>query len=376
MDEPDSHWFRKLGSPKYVVAPMVDQSEHSFRVLCRRHGLTLAYTPMFSSRQFVESETYRSSIFGELEGLEASEDRPLVVQFAGNDPQVLLAAAKHVQHRCDAVDVNLGCPQKIAKRGHYGAWLSDDWQLLKQIVGTLHCHLDCPVTTKIRLLHSADDVNCSNGKPPVDRYSLSRSVDYARMLVDAGSSLVAVHGRTREQRGELQGGADWAPIATIKAALSVPVLANGSMRTLSDIDACLATSHADGVLLGEALLENPAVVEGRTVGGGAPTQEDLALEYLELQALYPADLRGVKQHLFSICYGGLQVHTELRTRMHRARTLEQMREIVVALSEAPRISRPPFCNELNERRTRSPHPNPAPCLQLLARPCVYIYTSA
>ena len=81
-----TNWFTRAGSPGTVLAPMVDQSEHAFRVLCKRHGTKLCYSPMISSRQFAESEKYRREAFGPLEGLASSEDDPLVVQFAGNDP--------------------------------------------------------------------------------------------------------------------------------------------------------------------------------------------------------------------------------------------------------------------------------------------------
>ena len=385
-------FYEALGSPSTVLAPMVDQSEHSWRVLCRRHGTELAYTPMFSARQFVESEQYRRSIFGPLEGRAENEDLPLFVQFAANDPDILLSAAKHVQTRCSAVDINFGCPQKIAKRGHYGAWLSDEPQLQQKLVGTLHCHLDCPVTVKIRVQEA--------GK--------SATVDYARMLQAAGASVIAVHGRTREQKGLQQGAADWEMIRAVKEAVSVPVFANGGIFTAADVRRCLEATGADGVMAGEALLEDPALFEGMRLGDvgaagsssrgggeavvamyedahdGAPAaagadgagtdgaathgagtdgaglrgshgagtdgaglrgsaQTSLAREYLALQATYPADLRSVKQHLFTLLYAHAQVHWDLRERLHRARTLEEMTAVVDECDARPPAARAPFC---------------------------------
>ena len=78
--------------------------------------------------------------------------RPLIVQFCGNDPATVLAAAKLVEGRCDAVDLNLGCPQGIAKKGNYGAFLADDLPRVVEIVSTLHKNLAVPVCCKIRKL--------------------------------------------------------------------------------------------------------------------------------------------------------------------------------------------------------------------------------
>ena len=317
-------WYHRLGSPSKVLAPLVDQSECAFRILCRRHGADLCYSPMFSSGQFASSELYRDSLFGEPDG--QGEDAPLVVQFQGNEPATVLAAAKLVQHRCNAVDLNLGCPQKIARRGRFGAWLSDEPKLVAEIVGTLHCHLDCPVTCKIRLLEAG----------------ISSTIDYARMLQGAGASVVAVHGRTREQRGAVQGAADWAAIAAVKQALTVPVLANGGIHTPADVARCRAATGADGVLVGEALLENPALFEGAQAG---VDQIALAREYLDLQATCPANLNSVKQHLFSILYADVQVHTDLRTRLHRARTLDDMAVVVEECARRPAAQRAPFSTE-------------------------------
>lgn len=84
----------------------VDQSELPYRMLTRRYGAQLCYTPMLHSRMMVKTELYRQEMFTTCE-----QDRPLVTQLCGDDPDTLLAAARFVEDRCDAIDLNLGCPQ-------------------------------------------------------------------------------------------------------------------------------------------------------------------------------------------------------------------------------------------------------------------------
>lgn len=132
-EELDNHikqawsWYESIGSPKYICAPMVDQSELAFRMLCRRYGTSLAYTPMLHSRLTVEDKNYLPLNFST-----CPEDRPLIIQFCGNEPDTLLEACKKVQDQCDAVDINLGCPQGIAKKGNYGSFLLDKPDLILQ----------------------------------------------------------------------------------------------------------------------------------------------------------------------------------------------------------------------------------------------------
>mmetsp|Transcript_3017 Transcript_3017/g.3891 ORF Transcript_3017/g.3891 Transcript_3017/m.3891 type:complete len:125 (-) Transcript_3017:12-386(-) len=114
-------WYRdKLKSPRRVVAPMVSQSELAFRMLCRRHGAELTYTPMHNAKMLLKSEKYRHDVNLDLQCVK--EDRPRFVQLCGDDPSTLLKAGLMLEDRCDAIDINCGCPQGIAKRGHYGAF--------------------------------------------------------------------------------------------------------------------------------------------------------------------------------------------------------------------------------------------------------------
>jgi len=188
-------FFESMGAPRFHVAPMVDQSELAFRELCRRYGATLGYTPMIHARLFVESPKYRREVFST-----SSSDRPLLAQFCANDPDVLLEAAMMIAPYCDGVDINFGCPQRIAKRGNYGAYLMDDWKTVEALIRKLDEELPVPVTAKIRVY---DD--------------LETTLKYAKMVEAAGAQIVAVHGRTREQKRCAEIRANWCASSSANA---------------------------------------------------------------------------------------------------------------------------------------------------------------
>ncbi|KAJ7615121.1 dihydrouridine synthase-domain-containing protein [Mycena rosella] len=326
-----------LGSPKYIVAPMVDQSELAFRRLCRRYGGQLVYTPMIHAKLFADPNTkYRSQFFDIKSGEEGAPgtDRPLIVQFCANDPEYLLTSAKVVEKHCDGVDINLGCPQEIARRGRYGAFLQDDWDTIFNLINTLHKNLAVPVTAKFRVFAS-----------------IEQTVAYAQMLERAGAQILTCHGRRREQRGHAAGLASYAHIRAVKQAVSVPVFANGNILFQEDVAACLRETGCDGVMSAEGILYNPALFAGLPVPAAAdassspavPTPDDdapapdtddddalltrhpphtaLALEYLAIvQTLHtPTSVSAVKGHLFKILRPALARHPDLRERLGRVK---------------------------------------------------------
>ncbi|KAF2266487.1 Dus-domain-containing protein [Lojkania enalia] len=265
-------FYESIGSPKVVLAPMVEQSEFAWRMLSRSflppssQNSLLAYSPMFHSKMFHEQRNYRDSHFQPLKSalpspvdnchlsqLPESErhldgnpnfDRPLTVQFCSNDPDDLLAAAKHVAPFCDAVDLNLGCPQGIAKRGNYGAFLQEDWGLISRMIERLHDELDVPVTAKMRVLETRE-----------------KTLGYAKMLLDAGASIITVHGRRREQKGHNTGLADWSMIRYLRENLpkEAVIFANGNILQHEDIDKCLVETGADAVMSAEGNLYDPTI---------------------------------------------------------------------------------------------------------------------
>ena len=277
MSRPKLHgraFYESLGSPKYIVAPMVDQSEFAWRLLTRSflppdlRTSILTYSPMLHAKLFAEGPKYRASHFeplkppltlpqpGDGEHQQVFEeqdtyldgnpkiDRPLFVQFCSNDPEHFLEAAKIVQPYCDGVDLNLGCPQGIAKRGHYGSFLQEDWDTIHKLISTLDEKLNVPVTAKMRVLETKE-----------------RTLEYAKMILDAGASIITVHGRQRDQKGHNTGLADWSVLRYLREQLppETVIFANGNILQHDDIQKCLDETRADGVMSAEGNLYDPSI---------------------------------------------------------------------------------------------------------------------
>ena len=222
----------------------------------------LAYTPMIHARMFKETAKFRNHTFQPTRsGLTSAEpndasssnlyldgnpsiDRPLFVQFCANDPDELLEAAKYVQPYCDAVDLNLGCPQGIARKGRYGAFLQEDWDLIYKIINKLHEDLDIPITAKIRILETRE-----------------KTLAYAKVVLSAGASIITIHGRQREQKGHKTGLADWSVLRYLRENLpsDTVMFANGNILQHGDIARCLEETGADGVMSAEGNLHDPTI---------------------------------------------------------------------------------------------------------------------
>lgn len=176
-----------------------------------------------------------------------THDRPLVVQFCANDPNDFLEAAEHVAPHCDAVDLNLGCPQGIARKGHYGSFLQESPNLIHSLISKLAQNLDVPVTAKMRVLDTKEE-----------------TLRYASLLLDAGASWIAVHGRRREQKGHETGLADWTVIRYLRDMLptGTVIFANGNVLGHEDLERCLQVTGADAVMSAEGNLCDPGIFAG------------------------------------------------------------------------------------------------------------------
>lgn len=219
----------------------------------------LAYSPMLHARLFKETPKFRDSYFQPTKSSLVSTkkssapafldgnpaiDRPLIVQFCANQPDDLLEAARYVAPYCDAVDLNLGCPQGIARSGNYGAFLQEDWGTIYKLINKLHHELPIPITAKMRILETKE-----------------RTLEYAKMIVSAGASILTVHGRRREQKGHNMGVADWAMIRYLRDHLPADtvIFANGNILNRNDIQPCLKATGADGIMSAEGNLSDPTI---------------------------------------------------------------------------------------------------------------------
>ena len=318
-----------LKNKALVVAPMVDQSDLPFRLLCRSYGANLCFTPMIHAKMFMDKEAYHHK-FWNLDKGTPKEDRPLIAQFCGSDPHVLYQAASMIQHQVDAIDLNCGCPQTIAKRGRYGAFLLENAPVLISIVRTLASQLDIPVTVKVRLLPSG----------------LNDSLNLYKALVDAGASMITVHGRNRFQKGQETGPTDWDAIAKVVSIIGhgsqhpIPILANGSISNLEDVKKCLLHTNADGVMSSEAVLEYPAIFLGEPANERTIGRIQLAKEFLALSSEYPPEKGGqgsgfkcCRVHLHRILHADLQNDVALREQLITAKTYSKLHEIVKTIEE-------------------------------------------
>jgi tRNA-dihydrouridine synthase B len=225
----------RLESP-VILAPMSGVTDMPFRRLVKQLGVGLVVSEMIASKAMIRARrrTLRMST-------SCVEEHPMAVQLAGCDPEVMAEAARLNEDRGAAIiDINMGCPVKKVVKGEAGSALMRDEGLAGRILEAVVKAVRLPVTLKMRTGWDDDSRNAPR---------------LAKIAEDCGIQSVAVHGRTRCQF--YRGHSDWDFIATVKAAVSIPVIGNGDVNSLDDAAALLARSGADGVMIGRAAYGRP-----------------------------------------------------------------------------------------------------------------------
>jgi tRNA-dihydrouridine synthase B len=278
--------------PPVVLAPMAGITDKPFRVLCKRLGAGLCVSEMTASDPSLW-QSRKSRLRRDHEG----EPEPVSVQIAGYDAQMLADAARfNVDHGAQLIDINMGCPaKKVCKRDAGSALLADE-PLVGRILDAVVRAVDVPVTLKIRT------------GPAPDRRN---GVAIARIAESAGVAALAVHGRTRADR--FMGQAEYDTIAAIKAAVSIPVMANGDIDTPEQAHEVLRVTGADAVMIGRAAQGRPWIFReiAHFLATGThlppPSADEirgLLLGHLDhLHAFYgePAGVRIARKHIGWYC---------------------------------------------------------------------------
>ena len=298
----------KLDS-RLVLAPLAGVSDGVYRYISRKEGCAVSYTEMISAKGLY----YKSSGTAELFHIEEREG-PVGLQLFGSEPDMLSYAVKALaDNPCKFFDINMGCPVPKVVKNHEGSFLLTDPDLAARLVEAAVRASDetskKPVTVKMRI-----------GFGDAKDY-----VTFAKKMENAGASAIAVHGRTREQY--YSGKADWDAIKKVKDALSIPVIGNGDVRSISDAEKMINETGCDLVMIGRGSMGNPWIFRGNKE---ELFDAELMEEHFELLLKAKGEKRAcLEMRKYYAWYTkGMKGAAELRNMINTANTPVEIKELI------------------------------------------------
>lgn len=296
-------------SSNALFAPMAGYSDMGARFLAREYGAGLSYSEMVSAKGLIFDNEQSKVLLNK-----APNETPFAAQLFGHSPNDMFKAIKLLPEGIDIVDINMGCPApKIVKNGDGSALLKDSC-LAGEIVAAAVEASERPITVKMRL-------GFEMGNFVADKV--------ASAVEKAGAAAVTVHGRYRDQM--YSGSVDKNAILAVKESISIPVIANGDVKTIKDYERMLCDTKADGVMIGRGALGNYRIFADickKEVNRSAHEDIFVQIEYLKKQ--YPDRIVAnlMKSHICAYASGIAGKAKQIREKVHIATSLEEVLSIV------------------------------------------------
>jgi len=309
----------KFDQPLYALAPLAGFTDLPFRSMVKQFGVDLTVSEMISSNALAFGSTKTEKM------LEKSPlERPYSVQIAGSDPEIIKRAVEVINHRdgVDIIDLNAGCPVPKVVNNLQGSALLTDLDRLGKAIETIRHYSDKPMTSvKIRL-----------------GYTEKNHQAIARVCEEAGADFIAVHGRTRS--GKYKAPVDYDAIAEVKAAVAIPVLANGDIDSPAKARWVLEYTGCDGVMIGRAAVGSPwifrQIKEGDDRIDSAMIAE-VVLEHFDQMIRHYGDYGAIlfRKHLHTYSKAGYPGAGAFRQAVNTISDPARMRDTIAAFFRQP-----------------------------------------
>jgi tRNA-dihydrouridine synthase B len=313
----------KLNIDKGVLlAPMEDVTDIPFRLICKRLGADILYTEFINSEGLVRNseKTHKKMLF-------LPEEPPIAIQIYGGEISSMRGAAELAEsQQPDFIDINCGCwVRNVALRGA-GAGLLRDLPKMEQLAKAVIQATRLPVTLKTRLGWDSESV---------------RILEVARMCESIGISALTVHCRTRVQGHN--GTADWLWIEKLKSVVSIPIIANGDIKTPQDAKFLFDQMGADAVMIGRGAIENPWIfgdIKRYMQTGVIPPPAsaiqriELCKDHIDLSVRFKGERRGIiemRKHYSGYLrgmHGASKVRAELMQHTEREPVIERLEQFI------------------------------------------------
>jgi len=228
----------EVGSP-YFLAPMAGYTDKPFRYICKMHKAGLTVSELIS---------VNAVYYGNIKTKELTEksdiEKPFSIQLFGSDPDIFLYAAQAIEHKCDCIDINAGCPVTKVVKAFAGSYLLKDKRRLFAIIDKLKKHIKKPVSIKLRKGFDNDSIN---------------DIAFYKELQERGIDFIVIHPRLRNQffKGEI----DYEHVAAVKDALKIDVVVNGGIDSAKKLEAIKNITGCEFFMIGQAAIEKPYIFE-------------------------------------------------------------------------------------------------------------------